>query len=707
MNNEWNAIDLHMHTLPGVTGDTKKDEVKNFTYSNFLNAIKKFNLKLISITNHNIIDVKNYIICRFLTKLIKTNLLLGVEIDTETIEERNYHIVIIFDENLYNAIKIANEVNKLTKNKKSSNSGKIRYTAEDIVKLVKKYNLVIIPHGEKSKGLLDRPSQAELIEALKKVKEGFIRVFDNPSNWKLAKIKKVIQDDKLFNSLDSFGGVLFSDNRDWLNYDLKYKDFYMHAEPTFKGFLHSITNPTQRFSTKEFIKTNSNYISKIQILQNSENNRIKPCTIKLLNGYNCIIGKSGSGKSLLLSIIDKKLRNTSNNKYSFINTDLIKIYNESGTELNANNVNIGVGESIFNKIISASDSNDSTNMYQVIELLKNDFKKNSKLKLFVENYKNKIKDYVNKKSIIDSKDSYIAEFVSFQSCELELKKLKDIKPFNIPTPNYERLEYKDEELTKIKLFSTKLKELKDIINLLSEKDSKNLIIKVGDLEKEFNNTLKSIMKRISKQKYNNKKIEIIKNAIIKVNSNISDNSKRKNELLDSIPEKIEKLVSFIKTRYLTNIQLNTFDLSIKIENINNFETIDEEEKITFTEIIPENIIKEVDIKSNSLFYTHGFKQQLTSKIYDMTNRDLAKEVINKYYELNMINDAFLKKIFEEIKLEINVYFDNQNVKELNPGDIAKKYIQYYWWLNHIRYAGQYYRAFSKHFEIFKFWRGWF
>ncbi len=30
-----------------------------------------------------------------------------------------------------------------------------------------------------------------------------------------------------------------------------------------------------------------------------------------------------------------------------------------------------------------------------------------------------------------------------------------------------------------------------------------------------------------------------------------------------------------------------------------------------------------------------------------------------------------------------------------------------WWLNHPRYAGQYYRAFAKHFEIFKFWRGWF
>ena len=189
--------------------------------------------------------------------------------------------------------------------------------------------------------------------------------------------------------------------------------------------------------------------------------------------------------------------------------------------------------------------------------------------------------------------------------------------------------------------------------------------------------MQKIIIRISKQNYRNKKISIIKNAIIKVNSNISNNSKRKKELLDSVPEKIANLVSVVKNRYITKIQLNTFDLSIKIEDINNLVIIDEEEKISFTETVPENIVKDFDIKNNCLFYTYGFKQQITSKIYDMTNKKQANEVIDKYYKLKMINDDFLKKIFDDVKLEINVYFDSQNVKELNPGDIAKKYIQYY------------------------------
>ena len=166
---EWNAIDLHMHTLAGVTGDAKKDEVKNFSYVNFLNAIIKNDLKLISITNHNIINMKNYIMCRFLTKIIRTNLLLGVEIDTENSENKNYHIVVIFDENLYNSVKVSDKINELTNNKKSL--GKIRYSAEEIVSLIKEYNLIIIPHGDKSKGLLQRPNQTELIDALKKLRK--------------------------------------------------------------------------------------------------------------------------------------------------------------------------------------------------------------------------------------------------------------------------------------------------------------------------------------------------------------------------------------------------------------------------------------------------------------------------------------------------------------------------------------------------------
>lgn len=35
----------------------------------------------------------------------------------------------------------------------------------------------------------------------------------------------------------------------------------MNAEPTFRGLVHAITNPTKRFSKRDEIGINTNYIS--------------------------------------------------------------------------------------------------------------------------------------------------------------------------------------------------------------------------------------------------------------------------------------------------------------------------------------------------------------------------------------------------------------------------------------------------------------
>ena len=309
---EWNAIDLHMHTVVGTTGNGKKDEVKNFSYLNYIKVIQQFDLKLTAITNHNYIDIKNYILCKYLSKHLDSNVLFGVELDTNRADGKNYHLLMIFNEPITRCIEISENINKKTEAKKTQN--KVRYSSDEIITFIENYDVAIVPHGDKDKGILQRPSYEEIIDALKKVREGFIRVFDSPSNWKLAEIKKRIDDEKTYNNIDKFGGVLFSDNRDWLNYSQKFRQFYMNAEPTFKGFIHSITNPVDRFSTKDNIPFNSNYIKRIEISSNINGSRINDCCIELKSGYNCIIGKSGSGKSLLLHIIKSYLTDYENNE---------------------------------------------------------------------------------------------------------------------------------------------------------------------------------------------------------------------------------------------------------------------------------------------------------------------------------------------------------------------------------------------------------
>lgn len=674
---EWNAIDLHMHTVVGTTGNGKKDEVKNFSYLNYIKVIQQFDLKLTAITNHNYIDIKNYILCKYLSKQIDSNVLFGVELDTDRADGKNYHLLMIFNEPITRCIEISENINKKTEVKKTQN--KVRYSSDEIITFIENYDVAIVPHGDKDKGILQRPSYEEIIDALKKVRDGFIRVFDSPSNWKLAEIKKRIDDEKTYNNIDKFGGVLFSDNRDWLNYSQKFRQFYMNAEPTFKGFIHSITNPVDRFSTKDNIPFNSNYIKRIEISSNINGSRINDCSIELKSGYNCIIGKSGSGKSLLLHIIKSYLTDYENNEnYKFISNNNIKIYNENNELLEKNRINMGIGKSIFLQIVNSSDSKNQEDMYEVIKLLQSSFKPKKKFNKFVEEYKEIILQYVTNKRIFEElKKGLKSKIVTFKSDTVELNKLSDINMFNLIIPQEEKFDYNTSELEIFNNFDNKYNELYKIIDSLKTLEKRKIIEKLEEVKKLFKEELLLVNKDIALINYKNAKIKSISKALGIINSSISKNAKRKQELLESRMTNIGQIINDFKQYYLLKKKLHFYDLSIDVNKINSEEVLFEEEKITIDELIDVNEVKNLNIKNNNIFYTRGIQQQLVSKEYDMRSKDEAKIVIDKYYELNKLTEQDISKMFSEINLQVNVYFNGQNVKELNPGTISKTYIELY------------------------------
>lgn len=675
--NEWNAIDLHMHTVVGVTGDGKNDEIKNFSYMNYIKVIKDFALKLTSITNHNYIDIINFILCRFLSKKIDSNVLFGVELDTDRTDGKNYHLLMIFNETFTRCFELAEKINQTTIAKKQQ--GKVRYTSDEIISFIGEYDVIIVPHGDKDKGLLQRPTYEEIVDALKKVREGFIRVFDSPSNWKLAEIKKFIESEKIYENIDDFGGVLFSDNRDWINYSVNSRKFYMNAEPTFNGFVHSITNPVDRFSIKDNISFNSNYIKRIEINSDNENSRINNCSIELKSGYNCIIGKSGSGKSLLLHIIKSYLTDDENNvNYKFVANNSIKIYNENNELLEKNSINMGIGESIFLQIVNSSDSKNQEDMYEVIKLLQSNFKPKKKFNKFVEEYKNIILQYVSDKRMFENlKKSLKSKIVTFKSDTVELNKLSDINMFNLIIPQEEKFDYNTSELEILNDFDSKYNELYKIIDLLKTPDKRKIIGKLEEVKKLFKEELLLVNKKIALINYKNAKIKSISKVLGIINSSISKNAKRKQELLESRMTNIGQIISDFKQYYLLKKKLYFYDLSIDVNKINSEEILFEEEKITIDELIDVNEVKNLNIKNNNIFYTRGIQQQLVSKEYDMRSKDEAKIVIDKYYELNKLTEQDIIKMFSEINLQVNVYFNGQNVKELNPGTISKTYIELY------------------------------
>lgn len=675
---DWYPIDLHMHTVPGITRDKGKDVV-NFSYTLFEQVLNKYKFGLMAVTNHNIIDMKNYILMKYIAKIHKTNILMGVELDSSLNMGTPIHIATIFNNNDFQMnYKASKEINRLTNDKKKSDSKEIIYEDSEIIRLLDKYDVLLIPHGEKDRGVFHNAGPDQIEEALKKISEGFIRIFDSASKWKMEKIKNHLESLSK-DDLDEFGGVLFSDNRDWNNYDKNFRDFQMNAEPTFRGLVHAITNPTKRFSKRNEIGINTNYISKIRFIDSSKKSRIQEGEIELSPYYNCIIGKSGSGKSLLLHLIKKNLLRdtTSDNSYSFAEDTKVEFYNEKNQLLNCESINIGVGANLFDKIITASTSKETNDLYKVIKLLNPNFEKNKSFNSFCTNYKKKIKVFhLITISIETRMESLTTTLIQYSNNIQKLLLLNEIKTFSVNTiPDYEK-QYSKNKVNEFIKYIDYINQLKIISTLYKGKYAEKLNLKINEIEALFKIANQDIMCINSIDDVKKKKIQIINQSINKINGARSRQASEKSEIIHNIPTNRKEIVTLIKQIYIDKLNMNNFDFSISTEKINSTKTISKDETIKVIEYFDNDYFTKVNIRDNDIFKTHGKKGMLIDKLYDMTVKSEALNIIKKYLEVGVINKGEI--VFENtFKPKVTVLFDGQDVTNLNPGDISKKYISLY------------------------------
>lgn len=674
---EWNVIDLHIHTVAGYTRDKSRDNV-NFSYNDFYSVIEKYNIKLMAVTNHNYIDMVNYILLRHLSKIHGTNILMGVELDSNLSVGTHIHIACIFNDNFklnYDSSKTINEKTFL----KIKTNDEVYYTDDEIINILKKYDVIMIPHGDKDKGVFKNAGPEQIDEALKKIREGFIRIFDSPSNWKLERIKAHLESLNETN-LDIFGGVLFSDNRDWKNYGDKFKNFCMNAEPTFRGLLHSTTNPVKRFKPKNNINQNNNYISKI-IIRETDGSRIKESAINLSSGYNCIIGKSGTGKSLLIHLIRKKIDDSyiDDDNYSFADNSEIELYNENGELLTFDNINIGIGEKLFDKIITATSTNDADDYYKIINLLSNEFVKQKNFLEFKEAYNAQIKKYCLLTEKVDNdKKELITKLNKYNSDVIKLISLKDIKTFEVnEVENPLEKKYTDTIFNNFSLYSTHLTQLEEDIELYKGKYSNQLQLLYNRLNLYMNLAALDIKNDINQYELSKKKVSIINRAIRGINATKSKQAETKSEILSNIPTERKDIISLVLNIYKNIRVKSNMNLSVGGYCYDSETIINEKENIVVKEYLSDEKISKVNEKENDLFDTYGKKGELNQyNNYNLKDKIEAKNLIDKYIKKGIISS---QKDIISSKLEPNVevLFDGHNVKKLNPGSIAKKYIELY------------------------------
>lgn len=352
MKQKWLKCDMHMHSQYSKAKD--KEQVVEMSAKDYVDILLEKGINIFSITDHNVFSSKYYNEIREYIKDKSIKLINGTELDVYVNDKDFFQMGVYFDNNL-NDVDLEQKLNKLYLN---GNKPKFHEIINEIVQL--KCKIIIVPEGNKARGILKILNKISFEESKKINKYAMYKIFSafdvtasfneqSHDNWALGfyektksfekiieekeeteilklieELRKKINDNnyelqteeqrKIYEYIINYGNYFsyfkFSDwhnanpyNPDIFNYIFGSLDLY------FEAFEMAVLDPQSRIikSYDSEIPIPPNIISSVSFVIND-----KKKEINFSPGLNVIIGKRGSGKSLLLTIIENL--NKSNNK---------------------------------------------------------------------------------------------------------------------------------------------------------------------------------------------------------------------------------------------------------------------------------------------------------------------------------------------------------------------------------------------------------
>lgn len=696
--NYWNRIDLHQHTLNEVCFDKSKPD-SQYTHQKFYDLIKYQDVKIKAVTNHNTLNlgdhIKHYLIC----DMLDVEYLLGIEIDYVYDENQRFQAISIFS-NKNDMIELSKRISGLISEKLISSSS-IALNEDDFSTVHQDIEFLFIPHAIKDNGMFDadetKLSEKNVYWIVDALRNGsaFPVLFENTKKYHIYsiynKIKAMIGENKLV-----FGAYIGSDmnfndednRREILDQKPKYS---INAQPTYRGLEISFLNPI-RISPDEEIINRDSFIQRISFRKSKYFDESD--IIDLSPGLNVIIGNSGSGKTLLLHQLYKEIRGAnlqifSNQKkeppYSkFIGkgTKVVLDYTSKTKKV----INVIEIPNLYSEIIKTKGNSETLlryfNLYE-----------NTKLNTIYNNYKSLLNEY----SFFHKECLQLSKIAS--TSLTNMKKASDfIKDNKISYSNFEihQSDYDEKKLDT-------LNRNKDRLNNYIKRNNEYL-----DELKNMNEFLDSRFK---------KNVKIIENEILKINSSLS-NDLRFNEVSIQREHFDKKIIQIINKVLESTIK----KLGIKERSINNRKALFYKEKTSLLSVnidyvknsikkklinleYPFNNIKN-EINSNKNKYARQtidfnkndkFVKVLDSRLLDCSGyktiikkldlekvnfensndiKNLLETLLNKDIELADVINEFnsLDKEFELYDNSVGLW---KNIYSVNPGDIAKIYMNYY------------------------------
>lgn len=720
-------VDLHIHSAASVKDGALIFENTIENIDKLLENLKKEEVDMIAITDHNAFDFELY-------KKLKEHegnelkkVLPGIEFDVEYLEKR-VHVITIFDDRYNEKIEKISSIIKETPF--DATDCYKEKTFKDILKSIE-LNVLLIVH-QKS-GVRAENQNENLAQIGEEEFDEIIGVdYFDAVEFRSGKVEGILNNYKKEKNLENLRYITGTDCHVWEVYpqqnrndksDIKYS--YLKCLPTFKGLVMALTDE-KRVSTSKY-DISKPYIESLKINING-----KPKIIELSPGLNVMIGDNSIGKSLILeNLIDckfSKIRETNKKDgyRKYLKDRKIKV--SQIDDIKKSKIDFDRQGEIREKFQSGTkllDVDFFKNKFQDFDTLEYMNKINEVVNAFIEKTKEnqKIKNVDNELDYSISIPAEIEEhtyrFRIIDDLENDAKNYTDIIKIlkNIIT-NILKLrqisEFKD--IRVLNLIENKVKRLKEKYEMLKGKEEKKseAINKIKEIcnkyeleNKETSETQDNILteykqniieaknKIINKIKVENQEecnfLENYEDIVIEGKSNIINeyNFLKRTKCMNIDHSKIIEILSYPLSRVKSKAQLDKIDedtLELKLKKNLLDESLSSEENYRkiLTEYVNKEILKQEtvilykdrDISSgnsqgkNALIYLDVLSSDKTKNMYivdqpgdDISHSNLKNNVIEIFRRMAMNKQVLF--VTHKPELVVNLDVDNAIILKEN------------------------------------------